>query len=73
MSWRCDYNPVVGDMVCIIPSDVGPPQPYDNLELKPGVIVKINRVGECLEIKASVLIEGNIVEVWYPDLFHIRQ
>lgn len=72
MSWRSEYLPKIGDMVCIIPSDIGPPQPYDKLELKPGIIVKLDRVGEYSEVRAGVLIEGNIVEVWYPDLFHIR-
>jgi len=72
MSWRCDYTPAVGDMVCIVPSDQGSPEPYDYLELKPGIVVDLERVGLLSEIKASVLIEGNVVGVWYPDLFHIR-
>jgi hypothetical protein len=73
MSWRCDYSPVIGDVVCIIPSDHGSCEPYDHLELKPGIIVDLERVGLLPEIKASVLIEGTVVGVWYPDLFHIRQ
>ena len=72
MSWRCEYNPAVGDVVCIIPSDLGGRQPYDHLELKPGVVTNIYRVGEYSEMKLSVLIDGSLVEVWYPDLFHIR-
>lgn len=61
-------------MVCIIPSDNGPRQPYDHLELKPGVVAKIERVGENLtHTRLAVLIEGQIVKVWYEDIFHLRQ
>jgi len=73
MSWRCSYTPTVGDVVCVMPSDNGRPAAYDHLELKPGVVVNLERVGIWSLLRASVLIEGNIVEVWYPDLFHIRQ
>ena len=73
MSWRSEYMPKIGDMVCIIPSDNGPRQPYDHLELKPGIITMFETAGCHGEYrKYSVLIEGEIVKVWYEDLFHLR-
>jgi len=72
MSWRCAYTPAIGDIVRILPGENIRPQSYDRLTGELGIIISLEKIGQWCEIKASVLIEGDIVEVWYPDLFHVR-